>query len=378
MNWFRSLIVLFILTSIGFAQTPTTGSYSLLHTHTARTFEQGRLEIYTQVDFWTKLGNYLIETPSDPAAVNYWVVGSNIFTTYGILNNLDVSLGLRLYQDTNRSDANIPDDLFLTIKAGSFELGTRHLYGAAMLNFRFPTSEVPNAEFIDYASGSVEYGAMGALSYYVDPYLLTRNFSAHLNVGWYNHNDAGKVVYGEEGRSNEQVARFNATKLQYGLGLVYPVGMMDLMLEVNGISWIQQPDTMVYGREDFTYVTPSIRFKPYRWLYADLGVDIRISEDVEETRGVPIRGEDLDMPNYADWKAWLALNFTILPLAPTEQTPEEIDRDRFKKRVDFFQNIIEEREQIENVQEELDKLRREREEAEKELEELKQILEEEG
>ncbi|MCK4754629.1 MAG: hypothetical protein KAS58_05305, partial [Calditrichia bacterium] len=121
---------------------------------------------------------------------------------------------------------------------------------------------------------------------------------------------------------------------------------------------------------------PAIRYKPYRWLYADLGVDIRVSEDVEETK--PPWTPTLNLPNYPPWKAWLALNFTILPLATAEKTPEELERDRFNKRVDFFQNIIEERERIENVQEELDRLKREREEAEKELEELKQILEEEG
>lgn len=371
MKRLSTLVLLLFLTSTALAQTPTTGSWSLLHTHTARTFEQGRLEIYTDLNFYSKLGEFIIPA-SDQSPVNYWVVASDIFTSYGIIDHLDMTLGLRLYQDTNIGDgANIPDDLFLTIKAGSFTLGTRHLYGAAMLNFRFPTAEQPNYPFAEYSSGSVEFGAMGALSYYVDPYLLTRNFSAHLNLGWYTHNDAGKIV-----DRHDRKPGFNATKLQYGLGLVYPVGMIDLMVEVNGVSWIQQPDSMVYGREEYTYVTPAIRYKPYRWMYADLGVDVRISSDVEETK--PPWAPSLDLPNYPPWKAWLALNFTILPLATAEKTPEELERDRFNKRVDFFQNIIEERERIENVQEELDRLKREREEAEKELEELKQILEEEG
>jgi hypothetical protein len=365
------LIFILLLASTALTQTQSTGSWSLLHTHTARTFEQGRLEIYSAMNFYTKLGDYLSSPPADFAAVNYWVVAGEIFTTYGIVDHLDIALGLRLYQDTNISDANIPDDLFLSLKAGSFTLGTRHLFGAAMLNFRFPTAEQPNYALAEYSSGAVEFGAMGALSYYVDPYLLTRDFSAHLNLGWYTHNDAGKIVDQDDRRPG-----FNASKLQYGLGFVYPIGMVDLMLEVNGVSWIEQPDTMVLGREDFTYVTPSIRYKPYRWMYADLGVDIRISSDVEETK--PPWRPQLDLPNYPDWKAWLALNFTLLPLSPTEKTPEELERDRFNKRVDFFQNIIEERQRIENVQEELDKLKREREEAEKELEELKQILEEEG
>jgi hypothetical protein len=340
MKRLTTLVLIVLLISTALAQTPTTGSWSLLHTQTARTFEQGRLEVYTDLNFYTKLGDFIGSPPSNFAAVNYWVAASDIFTTYGIIDNLDMSLGLRLYQDTNISDANIPDDLFFTLKAGSFTLGTRNLYGAAMLNFRFPTGKQPNYALAEYSSGAVEFGAMGALSYYVDPYLLNRNFSAHLNLGWYTHNDAGKIV-----DARDRKPGLNASKLQYGLGLVYPVGLIDLMLEVSGITWIDQPDSMVLGREES---------KP------------------------PWRPPTFSLPNYPDWKAWLALNFTILPLSPAERTPEELERERFNNRVDFFQNIIEERQRIENVQEELERLKREREEAEKELEELKQILEEEG
>ena len=121
------LIFILLLTSSAFTQTQSTGSWSLLHTHTARTFEQGRLEVYTALNFYTRLGDYLGSPPQDFAAVNYWVVGGEIFTTYGIVDHFDVALGLRLYQDTNISDANIPDDLFLTLKAGSFEIGRAHV-----------------------------------------------------------------------------------------------------------------------------------------------------------------------------------------------------------------------------------------------------------
>jgi hypothetical protein len=167
--------------------------------------------------------------------------------------------------------------------------------------------------------------------------------------------------------------------MQFGLGFVYPVGALDFRLEVNGINYIEQPDTMIYSRENYIYITPSIRYKPYHWVSMDIGVDLRISGDEEETSGVLVLfTENLDLPNYSNWKAYLGLNFTILPLGQSALTPEEVERDRFNKRIDFFQNIIEERERVENVQEELDRLRREREEAEKELEELKQVLEEEG
>ena len=89
-----SLVVLLFLSSAALAQTPTTGSWSLIHTHTGRTFEQGRLEIYTDLNFYTKLGDYLGTPPPNFTTVNYWTVASDIFITYGLVDHLDLSLGL--------------------------------------------------------------------------------------------------------------------------------------------------------------------------------------------------------------------------------------------------------------------------------------------
>ena len=376
MKRLSSLLVLLCAASFALAQNP--GSKSLLHTHTGRTFEQGRLEVRTNLNFFTKLGEFIGQNkPTGFSAANYWMVANNVLITYGAFDNVDLTVAARIYQDTHYSNEyNIPDDIFVTLKAGSFDFANRRMYGAGMINLRFGTGEKHNYPFVEYASGAVEYGLMAAFSYYLDPYLPERSFSSHLNLGWYNHNDASQVVYDE--RNVKQEATLNASELQFGLGFVYPVGALSFMLELNGINYIEQPDTMVYSRENYIYVTPSIRYKPYRWVSMDLGVDVRISSNVQETKGVPLFTSSLDLPNYASWKAHLGLNFTILPLGPSELTPEEMDRDRFNKRIDFFQNIIEERERVESVQEELDRLRREREEAEKELEELKQVLEEEG
>jgi len=377
MNRLGSLIFLFVFFTTLCAQNP--GSRSLLHTHTARTFEQGRLEVQTDMNFFSKLGESLTSTQNF-TATNWWNVSSNILISYGLLNNLDLTLGLRVYQDTHyENEYNVPDDLFLTLKAGSFSFGSRHFYGSGMLKLRFGMGEQHNYPFSEYASGSVEYGILSAFSYYMDPYLPDRSFSTHLNLGWYSHNDAGDVVYDIAGERRDQKASLNATELQYGLGFVYPIGILDFRVELNGINYIEQPDTMVYSRENYTYVTPSIRYKPYRWVSMDLGVDIRLSSDKDETSQVvsPLT-QTLDLPNYSSWRVNLGLNFTILPLGSSTYSPEEVERDRFNRRIEFFQNIIEERERVETVQEELERLKREREEAEKELEELKQILEEEG
>ena len=371
MKRLTALLLIVVFSTAAFAQ--TYGSMRLIHTQTGRTFTKGRLDVNTNLSFFTKLGEYIGTPPPNFSASNMWLITNNIVFTYGILDNLDVTAAIRMYQDTHYSNEyNLPDDIFLNIKAASFAFGDRHFYGGGILKFRFGTGEVANYPFQEYSSGGIEYGVMGVLSYHADQYLPDRDFSAHLNVGWYTHNDAGKEVY------PGQKAGLNATELQFGLGFVYPVGEIDFMLEANGINYIDQPDTMVYSRESWLYVTPSIRYKPYHWFSADVGVDISLASDNNTTIVRRDPRVNLDLPTYASWRAYIGLNFKILPIGSGARTPEEVERDRFNQRIDFFQNIIEERERAEKVQEELDRLKREREEAEKELEELKQVLEEEG
>lgn len=369
------VVIVFLLLAQVFAQYP--GSNSLMHTRTGRTLVKGGLEFHSDMNFYTKLGEYLGTPPPNFSASNMWIVAGNITGTYGILDNLDLAVALRLYQDTHHpNEYNVPDDIFLTLKAGSFAFGKRKFVGSGMFNFRFGTGEVHNYPFAEYASGGLEFGVMTAFSYYSDPYLPARAFSGHLNLGWYAHNDAGKVVY--ERGTVQQKAGVNATEMQYALGFVYPVGALDFMLEAHGILYLEKPDTMVYSRENWAYITPALRYNAYNWLALDLGMDIRITPDKNTTSGVRDPRTILDLPSYSAWRVQLGMHFKILPLAPASRTPEEIQRDRFNQRVDFFQDIIEDRARVEDVQEQLDRLKKEREQAEKELQELKQILEEEG
>jgi len=149
-------------------------------------------------------------------------------------------------------------------------------------------------------------------------------------------------------------------------------------LESNGIVYINQPDKFVYSRENWFYLTPSIKYKPFDWISMDLGMDIRLVGADNTTSGVPNKtNPDLNLPNYAPWKVHLGLNMRILPFAPPRKTTAEVEREQFKKRVEFFQGIVEDRERTNDVQEQLDKLKQERAAAEKELEELKQIMQEE-
>ena len=371
-----SLVLIMLFFGLAFSQPPS-GSKSLLHTQSARTFESGRLEVHTNMNFFTRATEFIGkgQKPADFSAVNYWLVSSNLALTYGILDNLDFTIAPRLYQDTHaKNEYNLPGDVFFTLKGGSFAFAGRRMYGALMATIRLGTGEEHNYPFTEYASGATEYAFTGALSYYMDPYLPDRSFSAHLNLGWWNHNEAGQELY--KGKPTSSV---NSSELQYALGFVYPTELFDYQLELFGSSFLTKPDEIVYSREDYFYVTPSIRYKPMSWISMDLGMDIRISADKDETMGVPDKSPaDFNLPNYSSWKVHMGLNVKLLPFTSVKKTPAEVERDQFQERVKFFQKIVEDRKKAEDVQEQLDRLKEERKEAEKELEELKQIMEEEA
>lgn len=360
---------------------PHNGSRSIIHTQSARTFEAGRLEVHSNMNFFTRATEFVGSgsTPANFQANNIWIVAANLALTYGITDNLDITIAPRLYQDTHyENEYNVPDDIFISAKLGSFTFAKRRFYGGFLANVRLGTGEYHNYPFTEYASGSTEYGFKGALSYFMDPYLPERSFNAHLNLGWWNHNEAGNVLY-KFGNGTQLKATKNSAEFQYALGAVYPTDMFDFRFEVNGIVYTTQPDTMVYSRENWAYITPSIRYKALSWLSMDFGIDIRVTPDENETSGVPNKtADERNLPNYSAWKVNLGFNLKILPLAPAARSTAEIEKEEFNKRVEFFQNIVEERERTEDVQEELDRLKQEREQAEKELEELKQIMEEEG
>ncbi len=373
-----SLLLLLLIVSTAFSQPPN-GSKSLIHTQSARTFESGRLEVHTDMNFFTRATEFIGSgtKPAGFTAVNYWLVAGNLTATYGILDNFDVTLASRLYQDTHyANEYNLPGDIFLTLKGGSFAFANRKMYAALMSTFRFATGEQHNYPFTEYASGALEYSFTGALSFFADPYLPDRSFNAHLNLGWWNHNEASKVLY-TFSNGNELKATKNSSELQYALGAAYPTALFDYRLELFGSAFISQPDEFVYSRENYMYITPSIRYKTFSFMTVDIGADIRVIGTKDETSGVPnITNPDFDLPNYAPWRVHLGLNLTLLPFTSVTKTEAEVQHDEFNKRVEFFQKIVEERQKSEDVQEELDRLKEERKEAENELEELKQIMEE--
>ncbi len=375
-----SLILLVLSISFLYSQPPI-GSKSLLHTHSAQTIGKGVVTLYSDMNFFTRATEFVgAQKPANFRAANYWLVVGQVYLTWGILDNLDLIISPRIYQDTHYiNEYNLPGDVFTSLKLGNFAFMQRKMRMAGALTFRFPVGEKHNYPFVEYASGAVEYAFTGMWSYFLDPYLPDRSLSFHLNLGWWNHNEAGKTVYDYYGVKYD--ATKNSQELQYAFGLTYPTDMFDYRLEVSGIAYINEPDDFVYSRENYTYVTPSIRYKPMSWLSADLGIDIRVSPDentTDYTKVKALANPDANLPNYCAWRVHMGVNIQLWPLSTRKLSSAELEREKFKKRVEFFEKIVQERDRTRDVQVELERLKKEREQAERELEELKQILQEEN
>ncbi len=368
---YKLLFILLLVPVLAFGG--TFGSHSLIHVQTANTLEQGTLDFRSNMNFYTKVADFLGQNkPANFSSYNMWDMQGNMLLTYGLMNNVDVTLMNRVYQDVNKSgtEYNSPEDIFLDVKVASFGLSNNQFNYGLMTSVRLPSNKVYNYPFEPYTAGAFEYGFTGLFSYYNDPYLHDRSFGLHFNLGWYSHNDAGKTIYDRNGTIIK--AEGNATQLNYGLGFVYPTELFNLNLEVSGISYINKPkpEQYIYSRDNYMYMTPSVRFKPKPWMNFDLGLDVRLSSVTDN-----FQYNYQDLPMYPSWRAYLGISFTLMPIRGKQMPGAKAG---VGSRVDFFENLLRERQRSQNIEEELRRLRQEREQAEKELEELRQMLEEQG
>lgn len=361
------------------------GSKNLLHVQTASTLAPQRLESHGNMRFFTKIGDFIGGAkPANFKQTNFWDVQGNFLLSYGIAEHFDATALIRLYQDVHHArpafplekEFNGPDDVFLSVKAGSFAVAQNSVELGLMGSFRFPISGLYNYPFEQYTAGGVELGIMGLLSYYKDKFIHERDFSLHLNFGYYYFNDAGKLLY-EEPTVGQIFQSGNSATLQYGAGITYPTEKFNLNLELVGNAFTTQPDSFAFSRENVTYVSPSITFKP-NWRYTfDVGMDIRVTSNKDETSPRANLGfGNLNLPNYPGWR--MTLGFGVVIDGGQSRFDTISGKDDVREKVDFYQRLLNERDKTRSIEDELRRLKREREQAEKELEELRQLLEDEG
>ena len=206
-------------------------------------------------------------------------------------------------------------------------------------------------------------------------YLPDQGFGLHLNVGWWNHNEKGNELNIKGGTT--QTATVSSSELRIMLSSTIPAGLFKFWLEIWGGLYTTIPDPFVYSAEDYAFLTPSVSYSPYNWMAFDLGIDIRVSPDERQrTSGVPDWSDRLDLPkNYPPWRVQMGIKFSILPAGVRTQYGGGVDNPEIRRRIEFYERVMEEKDKAADMEKELEEIRKVREEADLEIEKIREVLE---
>jgi len=343
------------------------GGNGLTYVKSAWNLRPGYLTLYGRVKFFGKVS----ENQNTP--VTYWIVQGALSMNYGISDHIELAISPILYQDTHKGKTgyNIPDDLFLGLKFGSYNIKHSSLTWAFCFNTRFPTAKYHGIPLEPYSAGTVEWGFTGMMTYSKDPLYPEDNLNIHANFGYVNHNDVGVKLE----PSNNVINNTMSQQLLYGIGMKIPTPEFDFSVEMYGNNFLQRPPSAsAYSIENYLYLTPAISFKAYRWLTLNFAMDLRLTPD-KAKNGTSHSLKFADMPTYPGWRINLGANITLLPTSVYKLSDKDILMKKAESRRELFEQIIKEQRETESAEEELERIKEERRKAERELERLRRILE---
>lgn len=355
------------------AQMNFNGGRGLVYVQSAWTLDQGFLTLRTLTRSFGKVGNFT-QLNGTTAAITIWDVTGRFSVNYGLGKHIEVAISPIVYGDTNRRKENIPDDLFLSLKFGSFNSPGSPLTFGFAINGRFPTGGLHNIVFEPYSSDHVGWGLNGLLTYSKDPLYPEEATNVHVNLGYWNHNDVGTSLSSSSAPGSKPESM--TQELLYGVGFNIPKDNFNFSVEIYGNKFLQKPPPAAYSREDYVYLTPTVFYQPYRWITLHFGVDFRITRPSDKT-DYSLVGRTLpnSQPNYPGWRVALGTKFTLLPTTVYRANERDILMQKAETRRELFEQIIRERKATESAEAELQRIKAERLRAEKELERLRRILE---
>ncbi len=360
-----------------YAQANVNGGRGLTYVRSAWNLAPGYLLMYGNTRFFGKVGKLNL-AQNITSAVTFWDVQGSVSFNYGISEHFELAFSPIIYQDTNRGGKgyNMIDDIFLSLKIGSYgKKGSSVSYGFD-LSARFPTAKDHNIIFEPYSAGKVSFGFNGRLSYARDPLYPEDGLSLHLNLGYWNHNDVGQQLTNISPTVDLVRVESPTQEFLYGMGIILPSDKFDFSMELYGNAFIQKPPPTAFSRENVAYLAPKVRYKAQRWLSLDMSLDIRLVGSNDETDySLPGVNPLPDQPNYPTWRMNLGAQFTILPTTVYSVSERDILMKKAETRRELFEQIIREQRETEAAEEELERIKEERRKAERELERLRRILE---
>ncbi|HDQ45924.1 MAG TPA: hypothetical protein ENN17_10585 [bacterium] len=362
---------------------PRLGGIGLLYVQSARTLEKGYLEFSGGTRYFGKIASF----GEGRKAYTLWNVQLYSAFNYGVNEHIELAVAPILYQDTNRGKGgryskeaiNVPDDLFLTAKFGSYgTLGSPYVYGIQLF-LRFPTANQHNIIYEPYSAGRVGLGLNALLSYYSNTSFPDDGWSAHANLGYVNHNDVGADLTEEK---TDPSPNAMSSEIVFAAGVLFPADAFDFSIELTAGAFLTRPPETAYSREYVSYITPAVYYKPYRWLTIQAGLDIRLFSGIDLTEYATGGKTHLppppteDFPNYPGWRGVLGLKINILPKSLYASDEAEIRR-RSAERRRLMEQMMQEQEDTDAAEQELNRIQSERRKVEEELERLRKLLDSE-
>ena len=345
------------------------GSKSLFTTATSQIIPEGQLNLFSGMSSFADLNTTITDTTSDK--VNLWQVNVDATFSYGIMENFDVSANVRMYQDVQGDDNNIPGNITIIGKYGNIELMNRELMMSASVYAYSGLAKKQNLPYEEYFGSGTAGGLSFNFSYYSDQYLPNESLSFHLMTGFRLNLDSGKDIT-RVGVSNVRANTTNTTRIFYSLGAIFPFKKLSFVGELNGMMFMERPHEYVYGRHDKMELNLGMRFNASSWVSLDLFGTLKVSEStetIEDGRNFSFTGQQ------APWRVHFGFTFALRKNDSYGKTQSEIQRNEYRRKLQTFKGLLEEQDNADKIQGELERLREEREKAEKELEELKKILE---
>ena len=349
------------------------GSKSLFTTPTSQTIPVGQLNLFSGMSAFADLNTSVqfgnITSTSDQ--INIWQINVDATFSYGVMEDVDITTNIRMYQDVQGDDNNIPGNINIIAKYGNIEVVNRELMMSILLYAHSGLAAKQNLPYEEYFGLGVGAGLGLNFSYYSDQYLPNENFSAHFLSGIRLNLDSGKDV-SRVGDNTVLGNTSNTMRLFYSLGVQYPYKKLNIIGELNGTMFLTRPHEYVYGRHDRIGLNLGVRYQASTWVSLDLFADLKVSESTEtisNERNFSFIGQ------LAPWKINLGVSFALRKNDSYGKTQSEIQRNEYRRKLQTFKGLLEEQDNADKIQGELERLREEREKAEKELEELKKILE---
>jgi len=318
-------------------------------------------------------------TGRPPEFITFWDVQSGLAANFSVSRRLELSLKQTIYQDTHHDGkgANLPDDLFLTAKFGSYGGLRSRVKVGFMTAARFPLARQHNVILEPYSAGGVELGLLGLFSYSKDVLLPENAFNLHLNLGMWHYNDTGKYLIGAEA---DTFAVLNPSRaLLWGAGFAIPSHEFDFTVEVFGRNFMVRPPETAYSREDFAYVAPGVMYHPAHWATLNVNLDFRLSNDKETTRYLPGLNNQVnpELPSYPSWRVRFGARFALnRPAPPPGQKPLFVSANGrlTTAHKTLEKQLNEERKKTETAEEDLAKIRDDRKRMETMLSRLRSLL----